>query len=193
MATNTGIADTNTAATSPASAEVSSEAATAARAGSMVRLGTFQRYEEAQELVDRLSDAGFEVRRTAIVAEGLRLYEQVTGRLNWLRASGRGAVQGLVVGLFIAWLFAVFSLVAPAMGFLNVLLWGAGIGLVIGAILGLLSYAATGGRRDFTSVSGVQAATYTVLVEADFADQARQILGLPVTGGAEVRSAVASE
>ncbi len=158
----------------------------------MVRLGTYQRYEEAQEVVDRLSDAGFEVQRTAIVAEGLRLYEQITGRSSWLRATSMGAVQGLIVGMFIAWLFAIFSLAAPAIAFLNVLLWGAGIGLVVGAVLGLLSYAATGGRRDFTSVSGIQAASYTVLVEAALADQARKILGLPLSSHPEPDAAAAS-
>ena len=44
-------------------------------------------------------------------------------------------------------------------------------------------YAATGGRRDFTSVSQVVATRYEVLVEHKFAENARQILaGMP--GGA---------
>jgi hypothetical protein len=148
----------------------------------MLRLATLNQYDEAQEMVDRLSDAGFPVERTAIVAEGLRLYEQVTGRTSWLRAAAAGALQGLIVGLFLAWLFTFLSLAAPAIGVADILLWGAAIGLLFGAAFGLIAYAVTAGRRDFTSVSGIQAASYTVLVESDFSEEARRILGLPAAG-----------
>jgi Heat induced stress protein YflT domain len=49
-------------------------------------LREFGSYEEAQQLVDRLSDAGFPV-DLRIVGTGLRTVEQVTGRLTKGRAA----------------------------------------------------------------------------------------------------------
>jgi hypothetical protein len=57
-----------------------------------VTLREFGSYEEAQQLVDRLSDVGFRIEQVRIVGTGLRSIEQVTGRLT----KGRAAVFGLV-------------------------------------------------------------------------------------------------
>lgn len=55
-------------------------------------VASYPTYAEAQRAVDYLSDQKFPVERAAIVAEGLRFVEQVTGRLNWGRALLNGAV-----------------------------------------------------------------------------------------------------
>ena len=55
-------------------------------------VASFERYEEAQRAVDYLSDEKFPVERVAIVGEGLRLVEQVTGRLTWWRATVKGVL-----------------------------------------------------------------------------------------------------
>jgi hypothetical protein len=62
--------------------------------GSRQRLGTYATYEEAQRVVDRLSDAGFPVPGVQIVGSGLRTVEQVTGRLTTGRAALLGAGAG---------------------------------------------------------------------------------------------------
>ena len=49
-------------------------------------VASYDTYAEAQRAVDYLSDEKFSVEHVAIVAEGLRFVEQVTGRLNWGRA-----------------------------------------------------------------------------------------------------------
>ena len=54
-------------------------------------IGTYTSYADAQKAVDYLSDNKFAVEKTAIVAEGLKFVEQVTGRLNWPRVIGNGA------------------------------------------------------------------------------------------------------
>ena len=71
-------------------------------------LREFGSYEEAQQLVDRLSDAGFPVEQVRIVGTGLRSVEQVTGRLTKGRAAAGGALTGAGFGLLIGLLFAVF-------------------------------------------------------------------------------------
>jgi hypothetical protein len=50
------------------------------------------------------------------------------------------------------------------------------IGAAWGAIFGAIAHAATGGRRDFTSRSTLQARQYAVTVDAERADEARHML-----------------
>jgi hypothetical protein len=49
-------------------------------------------------------------------------------------------------------------------------------GALFGLVWALIGYAATQGRRDFTSVTQVVATRYEVLVEHKLADQARELL-----------------
>jgi hypothetical protein len=134
-------------------------------------LKTVTTYEQAQELVDRLSDGGFPVEKTRIVGTGLRSVEQITGRLTTGRAAGRGALGGLWFGLMIGILFWIL---APASGLLMILL-ALGFGTVWGAVFGAIGHAATRGKRDFSSVQVMEAESYDVLVEATHVAQAAQV------------------
>jgi hypothetical protein len=133
-------------------------------------------YEQAQRAVDYLSDEKFPVERVAIVGEGLRLVEQVTGRWSWGRAALDGLLSGVFIGLLLGWLFGMFNLVNPLVSTMMLALYGLILGAVIGAIAGLVGYAISGGQRDFTSVSMMQADRYNVLVDADSADDAQRLL-----------------
>lgn len=135
-------------------------------------LKTVASYEQAQELVDRLSDGGFPVEKSRIVGTGLRSVEQITGRLTVGRAAGRGALSGLWFGLMIGLLFLIL---APAAGWLTILLMTLGFGAVWGAIFGALGHAATRGRRDFSSIQVMEAESYDVLVEATHITLAAQV------------------
>lgn len=139
-------------------------------------LATYNTYAEAQAAVDKLSDNKFPVQNVAIVGVDLRLVEAVVGRLSWGRAAlsglGMGAWFGLLLGLFVS-LFArgdgsTFSLIMLG------LVYGAAFGIVFG----LLSYAFTGGKRDFLSRSQITAEHYDVRCDASVLGQARQILGI---------------
>ena len=83
-------------------------------------LSSFSDYTGAQAAVDRLSDAGFPVEHTAIVGHGVRIVEQVTGRLTRVRAAGLGAASGAWFGLMIGVLIGLLSPV----GFLGLLMLG---------------------------------------------------------------------
>ncbi|MEF2277817.1 general stress protein [Deinococcus sp. YIM 134068] len=139
-----------------------------------VNVATYATYPEAQRAVDYLSDQRFPVERTAIVGEGLKTVEQVTGRLDWGRAATLGFGQGIFIGLFIGLLFGLLGL-----GGGN-LIYAAAYGMVMGALTGLLwsvvGYAMSGGRRDFTSVGGMRAERYVILADAEVAEQARTLL-----------------
>jgi hypothetical protein len=139
-------------------------------------VASYSSYAEAQQAVDHLADEKFPVENVAIVAEGISLVEQVTGRLGWGQAALNGASAGAVTGALIGFIWGLFSLIQPVESGLMLALYGIGIGAVIGALIGLLFYALSGGRRDFTSHMHVQASSYTVLVEDELADRAAQLL-----------------
>lgn len=136
-------------------------------------VATFTSYADAQRAVDYLSDQKFPVERTAIVAEGLKLVEQVTGRLNYGRAALGGALSGATTGALIGVLLSLFNPLTPIF---SLLLYGLVIGAIIGAIMSVITYAATGGRRDFASVSGMQADRYNVMVDTEVAGEAQRLL-----------------
>lgn len=136
-------------------------------------IATYTNYADAQRAVDFLSDQNFPVQRTAIVAEGLKLVEQVTGRLNYGRALLSGALSGGSTGFLVGLIFSVFSAVPSLLTFA---LYGLIAGAVIGALISLASYALSGGRRDFASVSGMQAERYNIMVDEEVANDAALLL-----------------
>jgi hypothetical protein len=135
-------------------------------------LARFEEYGKAQALVDKLSDAGFEVKRLRIVGNDLRSVEQVTGRLTVGRAALLGAGSGAWFGVLIGLIFGLFS---PGATWITVLLAGLLIGAGWGAIFGAVAHWATRGRRDFTSVKVFEAASYTVMVESSHAAEASRL------------------
>ncbi|MEU4557818.1 general stress protein [Actinoplanes sp. NPDC023936] len=146
--------------------------AAAGPAGPTVVVGTYPEYAQAQQAVDHLSDNKFPVQRVSIVGTDLRLVETVLGRLTTARAAAAGAASGAWFGLFIGLLFGIFS----DSGWLGVILTTLIIGAIWGAIFGAIAHAATGGRRDFSSRSSLQAAQYAVIADAEVADEARHLL-----------------
>jgi hypothetical protein len=141
-------------------------------------IATYDTYEEAQRAVDQLADNTFPVQRVAIVAEGLRLVEQVTGRLGYGSAALSGALSGAATGLFFGFIFGLFNLITPLISAFTLALYGLLFGAIIGALMGLVGYALSTGQRDFTSVRGVQAERYMLMVDADVADDALRVLNL---------------
>ena len=141
-------------------------------------LGVYDKYADAQKAVDFLSDRQFPVENCMIVGTELKQVERVTGRLTWARAALAGAASGAWMGLFVGILLSLFA--AEGGSTLAAVLTGVLFGVVFGMALGLAGYAATGGRRDFTSVSQVVATRYEVLVEHKLLAQAQELLtGMP--------------
>lgn len=149
-------------------------------------VGVYETYAEAQRAVDFLSDEKFPVQHVAIVGTDLRMVERVMGRLSYPNVAAAGAASGAWFGTFVGLLLLLFGGGDAGLGlFLAALLIGAGFGMLFAVI----SYAFTGGRRDFTSASQIVAAQYAVLCAAEVAGQARQVLtrlpgAAPDTSGA---------
>jgi hypothetical protein len=136
-------------------------------------LGVYDKYEDAQHAVDYLSDHDFPVQNVLIVGTDLKQLERVTGRLTRGRIAVGGVLSGAWLGFFVGMIFALFD----TSGF-NVaqVLATVMFGALFGLIWALITYAITGGRRDFTSVTQVVATRYEVLVEHKHIATARELL-----------------
>jgi len=139
-----------------------------------VQVGSYDGYEQAQAAVDFLSDEEFPVENVTIIGSDLRMVEKVTGRLTRGRAIAAGAAGGAWWGVFVGLLLGIFS--TTGAGWVGSLLLGLAIGLVFGAIFGATGYAATQGKRDFTSTSQILAGRYDVMCAPAHAEDARALL-----------------
>jgi hypothetical protein len=139
-----------------------------------VQVGSYGGYEQAQAAVDFLSDEKFAVENVTIIGTDLRMIETVTGRLTTGRAIAAGAAAGAWWGLFVGLLLGIFSTDGGA--WIGSVLTGLVIGLLFGAAFGWAGYAATRGRRDFTSTSKIVASRYDVMCNPTHAEEARALL-----------------
>jgi hypothetical protein len=129
-------------------------------------LGVYERYEQAQRAVDFLSDNQFPVQNCLIVGTELKQVERVTGRLTTGKVALGGLLSGIWLGLFVGLVLSLFGSGDTVATILSTMLFGA----IFGLVWAMAGYAATRGRRDFTSVSQVVATRYEVLVEHKFAE-----------------------
>lgn len=135
-------------------------------------VATFESYPEAQQAVDVLARADFPVDKVSIVGSDLKSVERVTGKLTWGRVALAGAASGAWLGIFFGLLLLIFS---PTTGYpfvVAAVLIGAGFGM----LFGIVSYAINRRRRDYTSVMQVIATSYSVLVDSDLINRARNLL-----------------
>ncbi|MGE0818934.1 MAG: general stress protein [Candidatus Nanopelagicales bacterium] len=139
-------------------------------------LASYDDYLAAQKAVDTLSDNGFPVQNVAIVGVDVRIVESVLGRMSWGKAAASGLFSGAwfggLIGLFIALFGTTNGEVLPLLAL------GLAYGAAAGIVFGMVSYAFTGGKRDFVSRQQLQAARYDVLCEQQVMGEARRILGL---------------
>jgi len=153
-------------------------------------VATFESYPQAQEAVDVLARADFPVDKVSIVGSDLKSVERVTGKLTWGRVALAGAASGAWLGIFFGLLLIIFSPSVSLAFVLAALLIGAGFGM----LWGIVSYAVNRRRRDFTSIQQVIATSYSVLVDSDLGNRARNLLagGGAGAGAAEPAAPAAS-
>jgi len=133
----------------------------------------FPTYEGAQKAVSALIAGEVPARDIAIVGQGLRSIERVTGRLGYATAARSGAVNGLLLGLLFSAIFVLGTPSAPIQAFVGVMF----IGIAVGMLLSIITFAVVRRRRDFASVMQVAAERYEVTVADGTIQRARQVLG----------------
>ncbi|MEU7698077.1 general stress protein [Streptomyces sp. NPDC039028] len=152
-------------------------------------VASYKTYEEAERAVDHLSDQGFPVERVAIIGQDVRLVEQVTGRMDYGRATLQGAASGALPGALIGWLFGLVNWLDPVVSALLLAVYGLIFGAIVGALFGMLLHALQGGRRDFASFRSLQPSRYEVVADEAVADEAVRLLAaLLITGGDSTRT-----
>jgi len=142
-------------------------------------VASFPTYEGAQKAVSSLIAGDVPAREIAIVGSGLRSIERVTGRLGYATAARSGAINGLLLGLFFSAIFVLGNPSVQISVFVGVLF----VGIALGMLLSLVTYALVRRRKDFASVMQVLADHYDVRVQPSSIHRARQVLG-PYSGPA---------
>lgn len=153
------------------------------------RVGVAQRsialhvdYPAAARTVERLREAGFPIERSVVLGSALRAVSRAQGRLSTADVTGRGALSGLLVGAAIGWLLCLFGLTDDALSAWWLVAIAAVLGPVLGAVVALLGYVVTWGRRSFAPDGAVRVGRYEVAVDADLADQAMRMLHSTASG-----------
>jgi hypothetical protein len=136
-------------------------------------VASFPTYEAAQKAVSSLIAADIPARDIAIVGQGLRSIERITGRLGYASAARSGAVNGLLLGLLFSAILVIGSPSVPIQAFVGVLF----VGIAIGMLLSIVAYSFVRRRRDYASVMQVVADHYEVTVTDNSVGRARQVLG----------------
>ncbi|GAA3650903.1 hypothetical protein GCM10022202_08180 [Microbacterium marinilacus] len=152
-------------------------------------VASFKEYDAAQKAVSRLIAAEVPAADIAIVGTALRSIEKVTGRLGYAQAAWSGAVNGVLLGLLFAAMVVIWSPGLPISTFAGVLL----VGIALGMLFRLISYALLRRRRDFASVMQVSADHYEVTVLPRSLGKARQELGAAARPSAPVPAASLDE
>jgi len=143
-------------------------------------VASFPSYEKAQKAVSTLIAADVPARDIAIVGQGLRSVERVTGRLGYATAARSGAINGVLLGLLFSAILVIGSPSVPIQAFVGVLF----VGIALGMLLSIVTYSFVRRRRDFASVTQVVADRYEVNVAASSVQRARQVLG-PISAPAD--------
>lgn len=130
-------------------------------------------YESAQKTVSKLIAAEVPARDIAIIGQSVRTVERITGRLGYAAAARSGAINGVLIGLFLSAILVLGNPDVPIQLFVGFVF----IGVAVGMLLSLVTYAIVRRRRDFASVTQFAADHYEVTVLPGSLAKARQALG----------------
>ena len=149
------------------------------------KIADYATYQAAQKAVSQLVEADIPARDIAIIGHGLRSVETVTGRLGYAAAARSGAINGILLGLLFSAIFVLGTPNAAIQLFVGVMF----VGIALGMLMSLITYAIVRRRRDYTSVTQVLADRYEVTVLPRSIHRAREIVGRAVAPAAPAPAA----
>ncbi|MBM7827906.1 hypothetical protein JOD60_001964 [Microbacterium aurum] len=149
------------------------------------KIADYATYQAAQKAVSQLVEADIPARDIAIIGHALRSVETVTGRLGYAAAARSGAINGILLGLLFSAIFVLGTPNAAIQLFVGVMF----VGIALGMLMSLITYAIVRRRRDYTSVTQVLADRYEVTVLPRSIHRAREIVGRAVAPAAPAPAA----
>jgi len=137
------------------------------------KIADYTSYQGAQKAVSELISGDIPAKDIAIVGRGLRSVETVTGRLGYATAARTGAINGILLGLLFSAIFVLGTPNAAIQVFVGVMF----MGIALGMLMSITTYAIIRRRRDYTSVTQVIADHYELTVLPRSIHRARELLG----------------
>ena len=147
-------------------------------------IASFSDYALVEQAMDLLVAREFPVEHVSISGEGLRLVEDVTGRLTYGVTTLRGLVAGALFGVVLGMVFGFVGLTDPIVSGFVVAAWGALAGAAGGALVASLGRWLEEGRRDFVSRTRLEATRQIILCDVEHAEEAARVLA-PMTDAFE--------
>lgn len=136
-------------------------------------VASYPSYEAARTAVDVLvREEGFPVSAISVVGSHLKSVERITGRMNYARAALNGLMNGVMIGIFMTLVWIIFF---PETNLLSI----AGVfvmSLAFGVIWGILGYALSPQKREFTSIMQVTASRFDLIVPPNISAKVRETL-----------------
>ena len=151
-------------------------------------VGSFATYESAQAGIDALARSEFPVEQVSIVGSDLKSVERVIGRMNYGRAALAGLANGVMIGMFMTLIWLIMLPQTPMATLGAIFL----ISIGFGVIWGIIGYAITPTKREFTSMMQLTASHFDVVVPSQLAGRARELLRGARTDGRVVGPGVAA-
>jgi hypothetical protein len=140
-----------------------------------VPVATFATLADVEDVLSRVTGAGFPIDRTTIVGTDLRFVEKVQGRMSTARAAGYGTVTGAWLGALVASFAAIFT--AHSVGaVLSMLFGGIMLGALFGAVFGVVAYRFAGPRTGITGNVTLVASRYELRTDPALAGELRGLL-----------------
>jgi len=139
-------------------------------------IASYPDYLGAQTAIDKLSDNGFPVQYTSIIADELEVVRRSKDRLGWLKSTFNGMLNGLIIGAIMGFLFGMFNLMSPIQTAILVAANGAAMGGTLGAIYGLIGGLFYRKNADADRNATFTAKYYDVIVDEQYAHHALEVL-----------------
>jgi hypothetical protein len=137
-------------------------------------IASFERYQDADALVERLAQEGFPVDRLLVVGRDLELGEPGSGPPSAANVAIGGMIGGAALGALLGLLYGALYPGVPLLA--ELLYWLAG-GVAGGLLAAGWMYWFGSGRKRVESVVGLTAGRYEVLADEAVADQVLWRLG----------------
>ena len=157
--------------TSPASRGIGQRGLPTIPTGDVV--ASYPTYEAARHAVDVLvREEGFPVESISVVGSDLKSVERITGRMNYGRAALSGLMNGVMIAIFVSLIWFIFF---PNTDFLSIV--GVFVmSIAFGVIWGILGYALSSQKREFTSIMQVTASRFDIVVPHNMSTKVRDTL-----------------